>query len=92
MLLLFNQEVAVAESNQKINMKKETYKIHGMHCASCAGTIERILLKTSGVISASVNIASESALIQFNEQVVSESTMAKAVASIGYRLDIETQP
>ncbi|MBI2046040.1 MAG: copper-translocating P-type ATPase [Parcubacteria group bacterium] len=73
-------------------MKKETYNIHGMHCASCAGTIERVLLKTKGVVSASVNIASESALIAFDEGIVSEQALAKAVASVGYHLEIKTTP
>ena len=71
--------------NQKI--KKETYKISGMHCASCAGTIERVLLKSAGVRSASVNFASETALIEFDENSVTESDLAKAVESVGYHLE-----
>jgi len=72
-------------------MKKETYKISGMHCASCAGKIEKVLLRTTGVHSAGVNFASESALIEFDEQIVSVTTMAKAVESVGYRLQIGEQ-
>ncbi|MEK7081041.1 MAG: copper ion binding protein, partial [Patescibacteria group bacterium] len=67
-------------------MKKETYKIQGMHCASCVMTIERVLLKTAGVHSASVNYASESALIEFDENIISESGLAKAVGEAGYHL------
>ncbi len=70
-------------------MKKEVFKIKGMHCAGCAGTIERALLKTAGVRSASVNFASESALIEFDEQVVAEPNLAKAVQSVGYKLLID---
>src|SRR3989344_438215 len=72
-------------------MKKETYKIKGMHCASCAGTIERVLLKMAGVRSVSVNFASESALVEFDENIVSESDLVKAVESVGYELDIGIQ-
>ncbi len=71
-------------------MKKETYKIHGIHCASCVATIERVLLKTAGVHSASVNFASESALIGFDENIVSEADLAKIVESVGYHLKIGT--
>src|SRR3989344_1222782 len=67
-------------------MKKETYKIQGMHCASCVATIERVLKKTEGVQSASVNFASESALVEFNENVVPESDLEKAVDGAGYKL------
>src|SRR3989344_8788770 len=71
--------------NQK--MKKETYKIYGMHCASCAGTIERVLLKSAGVRSSSVNFTSETALIEFDENSVTESDLAEAVESVGYHLE-----
>src|SRR3989344_2869234 len=67
-------------------MKKETYKIQGMHCASCVATIERVLSKTSGVHSASANFASESALIEFDENIISESDLVKIVGGAGYHL------
>ena len=67
-------------------MKKETYKIQGMHCASCVATIERVLSKTAGVHSVSANFASESALIEFDENVVSELSLIKKVEEVGYHL------
>ncbi|MHB0978090.1 MAG: heavy metal translocating P-type ATPase [Minisyncoccota bacterium] len=67
-------------------MKKETYKIEGMHCASCVATIERVLLKTAGVHSASANFASESALIEFDENIISESGLVNVVGDVGYHL------
>ncbi|MDP1719091.1 MAG: copper-translocating P-type ATPase [bacterium] len=72
-------------------MKKNTYKVHGMHCASCVATIERVLLKTAGVRSAAANFASESALIEFDENVVSEPDLAKVIKSVGYQLEIGAQ-
>jgi Cu+-exporting ATPase len=72
-------------------MKKKTYKIHGMHCAGCVRTIERALLKTVGVCQASVNFASESALVEFDEGVVTENDIAKAVDSVGYKLETGPQ-
>ncbi len=72
-------------------MKKETYKIKGMHCVSCVRTIEGALLKTPGVKSASVSFASESLLIEFDESVVSASGIAKTIESIGYKMDFKEQ-
>ena len=57
-----------------------------MDCASCVATIERVLLKTAGVHSASANFASESALIEFDENIISESGLAKVVDGAGYHL------
>src|SRR3989338_2426799 len=68
-------------------MKKRTYKVRGMHCASCVAIIERALLKTAGVHSANVNIATESVSIEFDKHIVSESGIAKAVEGVGYRLE-----
>src|SRR3989338_3785906 len=68
-------------------MKKVVYKIQGMRCVSCVATIERALLKTAGVHSASVNFATESALIEFDESIISESGLAKIVESVGYHFE-----
>ncbi|OGZ52969.1 MAG: copper-translocating P-type ATPase [Candidatus Ryanbacteria bacterium RIFCSPHIGHO2_12_FULL_47_12b] len=69
-------------------MTKKTFKISGMHCAGCVRKIELALTKTTGVHAASVNFATESALVEFDEQIVSEIDLAKAVESVGYRLDV----
>ncbi|NOY35440.1 MAG: HAD-IC family P-type ATPase, partial [bacterium] len=70
------------------NMIKKTFKIRGMHCAGCVRTIEKALLKTAGIHSASVNFATEAALIEFDENVISEREIAKIVKEIGYDLEI----
>ncbi|MEK7628976.1 MAG: copper-translocating P-type ATPase [Patescibacteria group bacterium] len=72
-------------------MTTKTFKIKGMHCASCVATIERVLLKTIGVRSASVNFASESAFVEFDEKIISESNLAKIVESVGYHLEVNTK-
>src|SRR3989338_10073648 len=69
-------------------MTKKTFKISGMHCAGCVRKIELVLTKTAGIHAASVNFATESALVEFDEQIVSEIDLAKAVESICYRLDV----
>ena len=48
-------------------MKAATFNIAGMHCASCAARNERTLKKIAGVIDASVNYATHSARVQFDE-------------------------
>ncbi len=72
-------------------MKKETYKIYGIHCASCVAVIENALLKTIGVYSATVNFATETALVEFDENVVSVADLAKIVDSVGYKLEISPE-
>lgn len=66
-------------------MRKKSYPVIGMHCASCAKLIERSLTSTPGVVAASVNYGSESATIEMDEGV-SDAEIKKAVQNAGYSL------
>ena len=72
-------------------MIKKSFKIGGMHCASCVSKLEGVLNKTEGVESASINFATETALIEFNEDSVSEKKLAEVIKSIGYTLEINNE-
>lgn len=64
-------------------MTKKTFDITGMHCASCVRVIEKSLQKVTGVNSAVVNLATNTATVSFNDDV-SEQVMAAAVQKVGY--------
>ena len=66
-------------------MQKKQFIIRGMHCASCALTIERALKGVVGVKNANVNIASEKATVEFDDSVSKES-LVEAVKKSGYEL------
>lgn len=66
-------------------MRKKSYPVVGMHCASCAKLIERSLTGTPGVVAANVNYGSESATIEM-EEGVSDAEIKKAVQNAGYSL------
>lgn len=63
-----------------------TYKIKGMHCASCAGIIEKTLKKTDGVISAEVNYGTESAKLAFDPAKTNPEQLSKTIEPLGYTL------
>jgi len=65
-------------------MKKTTLQITGMHCASCAQNIEKNLKKLDGVQSASVNFASEKALVEHDPGKISEADLKKVIQDLGY--------
>jgi Cu+-exporting ATPase len=67
-------------------MKKETFVIKGMHCASCANTIEKALLKVEGVRSAVVNFAAEKVTVEWDEKDVGVEKMVEMVKKVGYEL------
>ncbi|TSC97468.1 MAG: Cu2+-exporting ATPase [Candidatus Berkelbacteria bacterium Licking1014_2] len=67
-------------------MKKEILKIKGMHCASCAMSIEKAISKLPGVKLAQVNFAAETLLVEFDEREVDIAELRKAVEGVGYEL------
>lgn len=66
-------------------MNNQTFRISGMHCASCALNIERKLQKTQGIKSANVNYGSETATVEYDETVTRSKDLASAVSSLGYQ-------
>lgn len=69
--------------------KKIILKIIGMHCASCALSNEKALLKTEGIISASVNFATRKAYIEYDTDKLDEERVKKVIRDNGY--DTENQ-
>ncbi|MDO8512966.1 MAG: heavy metal translocating P-type ATPase [bacterium] len=65
--------------------RKISLSLSGMHCASCAGIIERSLKKVSGVSQANVNFAAEKASVIFNENLSPVEDLIKAVKNAGYK-------
>lgn len=73
-------------------LKKQMLNIEGMHCASCVSAVEKSLKKTEGVEDASVNLATESASVSFDEERVTDEDLKQAVEQAGYEVaDSETQ-
>ncbi len=60
-----------------------TVSIKGMHCASCAMSLEKVMKKIPGVLSVSVNYATEKGVLR-SEKPVDVSLVKKAAQSIGY--------
>ena len=58
--------------------------IGGMTCASCVSRVERALKKVPGVTEAAVNIATESARIEFAPTEQMEALLRRAVRDAGY--------
>jgi len=68
----------------------ETYKIKGMHCASCAGIIERTFKKEAGVHSAQANYGTESVKISYDQTKINPQHLSEKIEKLGYSLIIPT--
>jgi len=77
---------AVRETGYEIPTETVTLSIGGMTCASCTAHVERALSKVPGVVTASVNLASEKATVTFVPGVAGLSDFRRAVAEAGYEV------
>ena len=65
--------------------------VSGMTCAACARTIERTLTATSGVTRANVNLATNTATVEFDPARVRPADFISAIEDLGYGVP-ETEP
>ncbi len=63
--------------------------IRGMTCAACAGRVERAAQKVKGVACARVNLAAETARVEYDAQVAKPGAIAAAIAHAGYTPVVE---
>lgn len=74
-------------------MRKESYAVEGMTCATCALTVEKALGKLEGIQEASVNLANERVSLEYDDKVLNFADMEAAVDKAGYHLirDLKTE-
>ena len=65
---------------------KETYRVEGMSCASCAMSVETMLSSINGIKTVSVNYANKLALVEYDNSQTAESELKNAISQIGYSL------
>lgn len=62
----------------------KTYRIKGMHCASCAAIIEKTLKKEEGVNFAEVNYGTEAAKLDFDTSKTNINKLSSKIEPLGY--------
>lgn len=74
------------------SIKKVVIPISGMTCATCAQTIEKGLLLKAGVLSADVNLATEKAVVEYDNNKVQVSDLNETISDLGYepQTDLES--
>jgi Cu+-exporting ATPase len=62
--------------------------IFGMHCASCAGIIERSLKKVPGVKEANVNFGAEKVRVLYDRAILTTEQLINIIKKTGYKADL----
>ncbi len=65
-------------------MAHDTYRVKGMHCASCASIIEKTLKKVDGVQNVEVNYGTETARVTYDETKTGHQHLSEKIQPLGY--------
>ncbi|MCM3573793.1 heavy metal translocating P-type ATPase [Mesobacillus subterraneus] len=67
-----------------VRNEKMDLDVFGMTCAACSTRIEKVLNKMDGMKAATVNLATESASVEFNGAVLSADKIIAKIQDLGY--------
>jgi len=81
---------AISEVGYGMATKKSIFPVAGMTCASCVARAEEALSSVPGVVSASVNLSSEKATVEYIEGT-ELAELRRAVKEAGYELGSEAE-
>ena len=80
----------VTQLGYGVATRKSIFPVSGMTCASCVARVEKALSEVPGVVSISVNLASEKATVEYLEGT-SVADLKRAVKDAGYELGPEVE-
>lgn len=70
----------------KKDLRKESFPVTGMSCASCAARVDKTLNRQPGVSKATVNYATGTATVEYDGKMCSAEQLRQAVQAAGYDL------
>ncbi|NLD51085.1 MAG: copper-translocating P-type ATPase, partial [Clostridiaceae bacterium] len=68
-----------------------TLKIYGMTCTLCSITIESALSRKKGILKASVNYASEKAIVEYDDMNLSLEDIKKLIEKQGFAVELNSE-
>ncbi|MDW8102770.1 MAG: heavy metal translocating P-type ATPase [Anaerolineae bacterium] len=82
---------AIRDAGYDVPVERVSLSIVGMTCASCVAHVEKALKDVEGVLSASVNLATERATVEYIPGVASFADLVAAVKGAGYDVTFERE-
>ena len=60
------------------------FSVTGMTCSACSASVEKAVKKLEGINYVSVNLLTNSMIVDYNEEGIDENNIIEAVISAGY--------
>lgn len=67
-----------------VQEERVEFKVTGMTCAACSSRIDKVLNKTEGITSASVNLTTEIATVNYYPDLISTEEIIERIKKLGY--------
>ncbi|MEW5848917.1 MAG: heavy metal translocating P-type ATPase [Myxococcota bacterium] len=67
--------------------KHKTWFVRGMDCAQCGYSIEHVLSRQPGILSANIAYAAERLVVEFDRETVNEDLIHEKVKGLGFQLE-----
>ena len=68
------------------NLDVVVLKVDGMTCGHCKNAVEKAILKLNGVVSAEVDLAEKSVVVNFVGDATNVGKMEEAITDAGYNV------
>lgn len=74
----------------QVEIEKIEFDISGMTCAACSNRVEKVLNRQEGVQLATVNLATESAVIEYHPGIIDEQRLVETIERLGYGAKVKS--
>ena len=85
-LIVFTLVLALGAISVSAATKTARIKVEGMHCKMCSASVTKALKATAGVEKAEVNFETGEAVIQYDDQKVTEAKLREVINSTGFKV------
>ncbi len=84
-IILPNPAIETHETTVDPEGEEAYLRIDGMHCSSCEILIERLAIKTKGIVAAKTNYATATAKITYDPSLINEADLPGIISRSGYK-------
>ncbi|UBH15685.1 heavy metal translocating P-type ATPase [Macrococcus armenti] len=73
-----------------VQLEKKAFDITGMTCAACSNRIEKVLNKQNGIQHATVNLSTETAMVEYYPGNISDDDIIARIKKLGYGATLQS--
>ena len=77
--------------NESTQVNQATLQISGMRCAGCVQTVEKKLLQNDGVLRATVNLVTQSAVVEYYSSSLDPKALAELLTVTGFESSVQDE-